>query len=140
MWMRWRRRRCHTNIPAGLGSKYWKAVAARTGEWSTGCSTSSGEEDRKSKSQEAEIKELRVKVEHHEKTEWRRSPGRPSLRRESGMEEEWGLDVEDEIESRKKLDEQRKKLQKDLREVEKLSCVSKEVQESLKNDLQQKEA
>ena len=41
------------------------------------------------------------------------------------------------IESRKKLDEQRKKLQKELRDIEKLSCVSKEVQDCLKNDLQQ---
>ena len=47
------------------------------------------------------------------------------------------MEGKDEIESRKKLDEQRKKLQKELRDVEKLSCVSKEVQDSLKNDLQQ---
>ena len=47
-----------------------------------------------------------------------------------------GIDVEDEIESRKKLDGQRKKLQKEVRDVEKLSCVSKEFQDSLKNDLQ----
>ena len=47
-------------------------------------------------------------------------------------EKEWRMDSEDEIEGRKKLDEQRKKLQKDLRDVEKLSCVSNEVQESLK--------
>ena len=46
------------------------------------------------------------------------------------------MDVEGEIESRKKLDEQRKKLRKELRDVEKLQCVSKEVQDSLKNDLQ----
>ena len=53
------------------------------------------------------------------------------------MEEEWGVDFEGEIESRKKWDEQRKKLQKELRDVEKLSCVLKEVQDSLKNDLLQ---
>ena len=52
------------------------------------------------------------------------------------MEEEWGVDVEDETENRKKLDEDRKKLQKELREVEKLSYITKEVQENLKNDLQ----
>ena len=92
----------------------------RTGEWSTDSSTSSGEEDRESKSQEAEIKASgnsrmgkepgEGKAFHFgEKVAWRKS--------------------EDEIE---KLDEQRKKLQKDLRDVEKLSCVSKEVQDSLK--------
>ena len=34
------------------------------------------------------------------------------------MEEEWGMemDLEDEVKSRKKLDEQRRKLQKELRE------------------------
>ena len=65
--------------------------------------------------------------------------GRQGLppRRESGLEEVWGLEAEDEIESRKKLDAQRKKLQKELRDVENLSCASKEVQDSLKNDLQQ---
>ena len=43
----WRCRRCYNNIPAGLCGKYRQAVAARTGEWSTGSSTSSGEEDKK---------------------------------------------------------------------------------------------
>ena len=39
------------------------------------------------------------------------------------MEEEWEMDVtvEDEIESRKKLDEQKRKSQKELREIEKFS-------------------
>ena len=49
VWTRWRCRRCYTNTPAGLRVTYQQAVAARTGEWSTGSSTSSGEEDRKSK-------------------------------------------------------------------------------------------
>ena len=44
---------------------------------------------------------------------------------------------EDEAESRKKLDEQKKKLQKELRDMEKVSCVPKEFQESLKRNLQQ---
>ena len=59
-------------------------------------------------------------------------------RRESGLEEEWrmDMDVEEEIESRKKLDEQKRKLQKELLEIETLSCLSKECQESLKSNLQ----
>ena len=36
------------------------------------------------------------------------------------------MDVGDEIESRTKLDEQRRKWQEELRDVEKLSCMSKE--------------
>ena len=47
------------------------------------------------------------------------------------------MDLEEEIVSRKKLDEQKKKLQKELREIEKLSCLSKDVQEILKSNLQQ---
>ena len=47
------------------------------------------------------------------------------------------MDVEDETENRKKLDEDRKKLQVEFREVEKLSYIPMEVQENLKNDLQQ---
>ena len=53
--------------------------------------------------------------------------------------EEWGMDMDvvDEVQSRKKLDEQTRKLQKELREIENLFCFSKEFQESLKSNLQQ---
>ena len=37
----------YSDIPAGLRGKYRQAVAAKSGEWSTSSSTSSGEEDRK---------------------------------------------------------------------------------------------
>ena len=37
----------------------------------------------------------------------------------------------------KKLDEQRRKLQKELRVIEKFLCVPKEFQENLKSNLQQ---
>ena len=47
-------------------------------------------------------------------------PGEKAARRKSG---EWTF--EDGNESRKKLDQQRQKLQTDLRDIEKLSCVSK---------------
>ena len=40
VWTRWRCRRCYSNIPAGLQGKYRQAVAAKSGEWSTGSSTS----------------------------------------------------------------------------------------------------
>ena len=63
MWTRWRCRRCYHDIPAGLRGKYRQAIAARTGERSTGSSTSSGEEDRKSRNMEAENKELRARIE-----------------------------------------------------------------------------
>ena len=46
------------------------------------------------------------------------------------------MEVEDEAESRRKLDEQKKKLQKDLREIDRLSCVSKEMHKSIRESLQ----
>ena len=42
-----------------------------------------------------------------------------SARRESGLEEDWKMEVDEEVDSKKKLDEQRKRLQKQLREIEK---------------------
>ena len=89
--MRRRCRRCYHDIPAGLRGKYRQAIAARTGEWSTGSSTSRGEEDRKSKSLEAENQELRARIEVLEKEEGEGVQGRQGLpsRRESVMEEEW---------------------------------------------------
>ena len=46
------------------------------------------------------------------------------------------MEVEDETESRRKLDEQKKKLQKEIREVDRLSFVSKELQETIKESVQ----
>ena len=47
------------------------------------------------------------------------------------------MEVEDEVESRKKLDEQRNRLQRQLREVERYTGMSQEVQSSFKEHLQQ---
>ena len=44
-----------------------------------------------------------------------------STRRESGLEEDWNMKVDEEVDNKKKLDEQRKRLQKQLREIEKFS-------------------
>ena len=55
------------SILAGLRGKYRQAVAARTGEWSMGSSTSSGEADRKARSLEAENKELQARIDALEK-------------------------------------------------------------------------
>ena len=70
---------------------------------------------------EAENKELRARTEALEKKGGEGAQGGqdPPSRKESGMEEQWGMDmdVEDEIESRKKLDEQRPKAQDSLKNV-----------------------
>ena len=141
VWTRWRCRRCYHVIPAVLRGKKRQAAAARNGEWSTGSSTSSGEEDRRNKSLAAENKELRARLEALEKKEGEGVQGGQGLpsRREGGLEELWSveMDLEDEAESRKKLDEQKRKLQKEMRDIEKFSCVPKEFQENLKSNLQQ---
>ena len=64
-------------------------------------------------------------------------PGIP-FKEEVDLEEVWRecTAVEDEAECRRKLDEQRKKMQKELREVDRSSFVSKEMQECLKVSLQ----
>ena len=87
VWTRWRCRRSYNNIPAGLRGKYRQAVAAKSGEGSTGSSASSGEEDKK----DAEIKELRSQIEHCRQQIGGEEQGGqgPPPRRESGLEEVW---------------------------------------------------
>ena len=46
------------------------------------------------------------------------------------------MEVGDEAESRKKLGEQKKKLQKELQDVDRLSFVSEEIQEGITESLQ----
>ena len=110
-----------------MRGKYRQAVVARTGEWSTGSSTSSGEEHKVQKFGGRKIKELRARIEALEKRGGEGAQGGQGLpsRRESGMEEEWrmDMDVEEEIETRKNLDEQKRKLQKELREFEKFLVI-----------------
>ena len=61
-------------------------------------------------------------------------------RRESGLEEDCGVEVEEEFENgenKRNLDEQRKRLQKELRDIGKLSFIPQEIQSGLKEGLQQ---
>ena len=93
------------------------------------------------KAWKAEYKELRARIEALEKKGGEGAQGGlgfPS-RTKSGMGEEWrmDMDLEDEVESRRKLEEQKRKLQKEWRDVEKFSCAPKEFQENLKSNLQQ---
>ena len=138
VWTRWRCRCCYNYLPTGLRGKYRQAIAARVGEWSTGSSTSCGEEERRNKSFEAENEELRARLEALEKEGKRRSPRRARAsikeRERSGRRVGCG---DGPRQSRKKLDEHMKKLQKELRDIEKFSCIPKEFQDSLESNLQQ---
>ena len=66
--------------------------------------------------------------------------GGPSIPSRGGgkSEDVWVefTEVEDEAESRRKLNELKKKLQKELRDVDRLSFVTKEMQESIRESLQ----
>ena len=137
MWTRWRCRRCYHNIPASLHRKYEQAIAAKSRDWSTGSSGSSGEEERKARSLEAENQELRARIEAMGKKEGAQNGSGISFE-EGHSEEVWRdcMEVEDDAECRRKLDEPRKKMQRELQEVERLSFASKEVQENLVESLQ----
>ena len=94
VWTRWRCRRCDSDIPARLRGKHRQAVAARLGERSTGSTTSSGEEDRKTRSLEAKNKELGARIGALEKKGGEGVQGGQSIpsRKEGGFEDVWGED------------------------------------------------
>ena len=99
------------------------------------------EERRRSrKIQEAEIKELRAQIKQLRKQQrgeaGQERQGDPA-RRESGLEADWSMDCGEEVQNRKKLDEQRGMPQRQLRELEKFTDAPQDVQ-SLKENLQQK--
>ena len=99
------------------------AVAGKNGEWFRGSSTS---EDGRTKSLEAENKELRARIEALEKKSPRRT--RTSIQEKADWRKSGGMvmDFEDEVERRGKLDEQRRRLQKEQRDVEKvLLCAER---------------
>ena len=77
----------YNNILAGLHGKYRQAIVAKSGEWSTVSSASSGQEDRKPRSLEAENKELRAGIDAMEQKArraeypfWRRRGPREEFR------------------------------------------------------------
>ena len=121
-------------VPAGNWFEKWRLVQ--------GLPSSSGEEDKKTNSQESEIPELREQVgwscEQRGEAEGQSCPAR----RESGMEDDWSMEVEKEfenVENKRKLDEQRNRLQKELPDVEKLSFIPQEIQRGLKEGMQQQQ-
>ena len=96
-------------------------------------------EDKKSNIQEAEIKELRVQVEQlrkHQRGEVGQEGQGDPARRESGFEEDWDMDCEEEVENKKNLDEQRKRLQKQLRDLDKFTCMPSKLKETWLLELQ----
>ena len=81
VWTRWRCRRCYHNIPASLFGKYKQAIAAMSGHGS------SGEEERKARSLEAENKELRARIDAVGKKEGAQKGSGISFKEEGDSEE-----------------------------------------------------
>ena len=80
------------------------------------------------RNQEEEIKKLRAQVEllrmQQRVEKGPETQGEPT-RRGSGLEEDCKMEVEEEIDCKKKLDEQRKSLQKQPRDIEKFTAWSR---------------
>ena len=55
-----------------------------------------------------------------------------STRRESGFEDDWNMEVEEEVDNKKKVDERRKRLQKQLREIDKFSDLDEMLRDAQK--------
>ena len=123
VWTRWRCRRCYHDIPAGLRGKYRQPIAARNREWSTGSSSTSGDEERRNKKCGGRGQGVRARLEALEKKEGEGVQGGQGLPLKSESEPGRRV-VEDEAESRKKLDDQKKKIQKELRDIEKVLVCS----------------
>ena len=120
MWTRWRCRRCGNNVPTGLQAMY-----AKNREWYSGSSSSSGGEECKSHEQE-EIKRLRAQVELLSKQQGMRKTPEESgelARRGSGSEEGCKMEFEEEADCKKKLEEQKKSLQRQLRDIENFASM-----------------
>ena len=124
MWTRWRCRRCFSDILAGLQGKHKKAVFEKNKGWYSGSSSSSSEERVSDQEEEEELKRLRANVELLGKQQrWSKgleTHGEPT-RRGSGLEEDRKMEVGEGTDCKKKLDERRKHLQRQMRDFEKFT-------------------
>ena len=93
--------RCGNDIPSGLQGKHKQAMYAKNREWYSGSSSSSGLEEWKAQEQQGAGKSPE-------------EPGEPASGG-SGLEEACRMEFEQETEYKKKMDEQKKSLQRHLR-------------------------
>ena len=117
--------RCGNNIPSGLQGKHKQAMCAKKREWYSGSSSSSGGEEWKSQEHE-EIKRLRARIELLSKQQGAGKSleklGEPARRR-SGLEEGCRIQFADDTEYKKKLDEEKKSLQGQVRDIDKFANI-----------------
>ena len=97
---------------------YRQAVSAKGGSCASGSSSKSGGEYKASRSK-ADIRDLREQLEQfkrHKSVEKRQGAQCELAGGESGLEEDGKNDIDEEIDSKKKLDQRKKELQKQLRD------------------------
>ena len=98
----------------------------------------SGVEEWRPQGQQEEIKKLRAQVELLSTQQGaEKSPEESSepARRRSGLDEGCRLEVEEEVQSKKKLDEQRRNLQRQMRDIDKLSFMEPAVRTAQKREV-----
>ena len=97
---------------SGWRGKYRQAVAAKSGEWSTGSSTSSGEEDKRARRLEAGNKELGARIDAFEKKDGMQVEANIPAKEGGDLEDVWRdcMEIEDEAENCRRVDDQRKKM------------------------------
>ena len=103
-------------------------MSAKTKRISSGSSSSSAGEGKKPRDPEAEHRDLRAQVDQlmrQQKVE----KGQGRAKGEGGLDEDWKMEVDEEVQRKKMLDEQRKRLQKQIREIEKFTNVDPLFQE-----------
>ena len=109
----------------GLQGKHKQAVQAKNEEWYSGSSSSSGGEEWKSQGQQEEIKRLRAQVELLSKQQGMgkspEEPGEPARR--GSLEDGCKMEFDEETDCKKKLEEQKKSLQRRLRDIEKFASM-----------------
>ena len=105
-----------------------------------GSSSSSGGEGKKPRDQDVEVEQLR----RQQRVEKEQGVQGDSTRRESGLEEDWNMEVDEEVGNEKKLDEQRcsrtgrKTWKEELQEIEKKrnertsACIPEDAEKCLK--------
>ena len=114
MWTRWRCRRCNTSIPSLLQGKHRQAVSTKAARCSSGCEN----------------------LKRYKNAEKKQEVQYKPAGEEGRFEEDRKMEVE-EVDTKKKLDQRKKQLQKQLRDIEKFTDMCQSVVDEHKEKWQQ---
>ena len=142
MWTRLRCRRCQANIPSVLQGDYKQAVSTQIGQsWSEPSSSDEGEDKvlahKAHWAKETGWRELRDKgtwCESERRKQWAQGD---SAGVEGRSEESEKMEVEEEVDSKTKLDQRKKEPVPLVRKINEFKDVPQEMQELLKEKWQQ---